>query len=283
MTPALLLQLLIPAQQPPSVPPPPPPRLHNSAEDAGDAEGQCGSPKKLKVGDRTLICIGFLDEDYRTPVLSGGKAGFYPRVDEYAAITVDSLEPIVQSRDWATMRPYRYMWMGLHNKRTVGQQRGIVDGDGECRPSNSTSDDGDVCYGWSLHNKPVYNADNFMVTSITALIHLDRGEVKKIQWDVSCNLCHSGKELLCLDDNTTETCYDREGDCNDCYLLIGQGCGEGGIRCAPKVHLAWIGTDANGHNLLSSGSILSSFSDYALSPVIDSSYEGIKGSLDGDE
>jgi len=121
------------------------------------------------------------------------------------------------------------------------------------------------------------------VTSITALIHLDRGEVKKIQWDVSCNLCHSGKELLCLDDNTTETCYDREGDCNDCYLLIGQGCGEGGIRCAPKVHLAWIGTDANGHNLLSSGSILSSFSDYALSPVIDSSYEGIKGSLDGDE
>ena len=41
------------------------------------------------IGVVYVICIGFLDEDYRTPVLSGGKAGFYPRVDEYAAITVD--------------------------------------------------------------------------------------------------------------------------------------------------------------------------------------------------
>jgi hypothetical protein len=103
-------------------------------------------------------------------------------------------------------------------------------------------------------------------------------------YDVSCNLCNGGnKELLCLTDNTTETCDGDEGDCNDCYLRIGEGCGEGGIRCAPKVHLAWIGTDANGHNLLSSGSILSSFSAYALGPVISDSYDGIRGSLDGDE
>lgn len=72
---------------------------------------------------------------------------------------------------------------------------------------------------------------------------------------------------MCLEDNTTQTCGGEPGDCRNCYLSIGEGCGPGGVPCAPMIYIAWLGTDKDGRNLLSSGSLLSRFSQCARAPT----------------
>ena len=68
-------------------------KLHASATDAGDAQGQCGSAtSSIGVNDRVEVCIGFEAVDARNAGGLGSKAVFYPRVDEYSSIAVNTCE-----------------------------------------------------------------------------------------------------------------------------------------------------------------------------------------------
>jgi len=99
------------------------------------------------------------------------------------------------------MQEFSYMWVGVNGQRTVGQEKGFIDADGECVRLNGTyfEPDGDrrVCYGWALHNKPVANPDNYLSTGLTAIVHLADGEVTRVVWDVGCTLVrHPRAHLL---------------------------------------------------------------------------------------
>mmetsp|Transcript_10907 Transcript_10907/g.21213 ORF Transcript_10907/g.21213 Transcript_10907/m.21213 type:complete len:301 (+) Transcript_10907:235-1137(+) len=255
--------------------------LSSSPTQAGDAAGQCGSVSSLAYNDRVMVCIGFEAEDRNEPGGPGSKAVFYPRVDQYSSISVDQLEGVVASYNWTLMQEFSYMWVGVNGQRTVGQEKGFIDADGECVRLNGTyfEPDGDrrVCYGWALHNKPVANPDNYLSTGLTAIVHLADGEVTRVVWDVGCTLCpEHQQELSCLADNTSIVCSSDGGGCSDCYLPIGERCGSGQHACAPKLYVAWVGTDSNGVPMTSAGQIISQYSQYSLQPVYNDLYKQVE-------
>ena len=236
------------------------------AADAGDAKGQCGSGgSKLRVGDRTEVCVGFAADDRRAAGGGGAKAVWYPRVDEYSSIAVDALEPVVSGAagGW---EQYAFMWLGVAGQRTVGQERGVKSADGAClRDGGGGGGGGGACFGWALHNKPLLNTDRFLASSLTAVVHLDNGAVSRIAWDDGCTMCPRRSDdessLLCLSDNTSIVC--SEGDdsaCTDCYQAAGPGCFASSGACTPTIFLAWTGSDSNGRPLRSGGKIFSRFS-----------------------
>ncbi len=129
----------------------------------------------------------------RSPTRPPQPASASPRLPTRAAV-----EPIVSRRNTAAVAPYRYMWVGVNGKRTIGQRRGVIDRDDDCVPTDrdpaaEAADKAGLktCYGWGFHNKPVVNDDHMMITAITALIHLDRGRISRIQWEETCNLARA--------------------------------------------------------------------------------------------
>jgi len=261
--------------------------LYNEPADAGDAMGQCGSleeASRLKQFDRVRICIGFESENAGVAGGSGQKAIFYPRVDQYSKLTIATLEPAVSSMNATQLAPIRHMWVGTEGKRTVGQVPGWVDAEGgHCVSSQANATD-EVCYGWTLHNKPVVTDDNMLVTAISVIIHLDGGRVNRVVWDNGCALCpgnvDGSDDLQCKWDGTSTQCLSSSygghiEDCSDCYLPLGSGCSDEPNSCSPAVHVAWVGTDKDGVPLTSAGSILSRFREYSLMPVYNSIYRRV--------
>mmetsp|Transcript_57212 Transcript_57212/g.113620 ORF Transcript_57212/g.113620 Transcript_57212/m.113620 type:complete len:194 (-) Transcript_57212:256-837(-) len=175
--------------------------------------------------------------------------------------------------DWDHRKAaYSEMWVGVHGRRTIGQQRGLWSADvGGCNATEGPVPDGAVvCYGWREHNKPVVTPDFWLSTGLTAIIHLDQGVVNRIVWDSSCNLCRtSDLDVSCRADQSNITC--GAGDdpwCRDCYAqLIPGTCSATSDVCSPQVYVAWIGTDKYGQPLLSAGSVLSRFADFAVSGI----------------
>ena len=91
------------------------------------------------------------------------------------------------------------------------------------------------------------------------------GRVNRIQWDSSCNLCPQSQapHLQCKADGTGMSCVG--GACHDCYAQLNGACVAGGSSiCAPKVYVAWLGTDKYGQPLLSAGSVLSRFAQSSV-------------------
>uniref|UniRef100_A0A7S0LKR5 Subtilisin n=1 Tax=Coccolithus braarudii TaxID=221442 RepID=A0A7S0LKR5_9EUKA len=252
--------------------------LSATASAAGDALGQCGAAsKELGANDRVQVCIGFEPADRRQAGGSGSKAVFYPRVDQYSNFAIDALEPVVASADWTVAQQYSYMWLGVAGQRTVGQERGVINDAGDCIQSDSG--EGRVCYGWALHNKPLVNRDKMLVSSITAIVHLERGEVTRVVWDNGCSLCpeRNNDALSCLQDNTTIVCSsDGDGACSDCFVRASaDSCASAQGRCTPTVYVAWVGTDKHGVPMTSAGKIFSRFGAYSLGPVYDSLYKEV--------
>ena len=98
---------------------------------------------------------------------------------------------------------YGAMWVGLNGRRTIGQQRGVLNAHGVCNATASASAGGQVCYGWAEHNKPVITQGFQLSQGLTVLIHLENGVVNRIVWDSSCNLCpKSTGDVACMWDGT---------------------------------------------------------------------------------
>lgn len=187
------------------------------------------------------------------------------------------MDGVASSSDAQSTSPYRHIWVGLQGKRTVGQLEGRTY-DGDICLANTSSVGGTRCYGWALHNKPMYTPENHMITSLTVIVHLDNGKASRIVWDDGCSMCPSDDELDCKQDNTSNVCYSGGSAvaCTDCYASLGNTCGSGSISCTPRVHVAWKGTDRLGRPLSSAGSILSQFRSNALSGLAGQLYKQIE-------
>ena len=222
--------------------------------------------------DTANICVGFHSANDGSGA-AGKKAMFQVKVDHYSTMSVDTLRPKM-GEAWSAKEPYSQVWVGLNGRRTIGQERGLKDGLGSCNATAASEVDGasadSVCFGWAEHNKPLIDRSNHFATGLTAVIHLDMGVVNRVQWDSSCNLCGGGgSELTCRPDGTNISCLGG-APCADCYAkLASNGCTHGSAVCAPKIYLAWLGTDKHGQPLLSAGSVLSRFAAYSVGGVTD--------------
>ena len=59
-----------------------------------------------------------------------------------------------------------------------------------------------VRLGLGLASTPTLS--RYLISSVTAIIHLSMGRIKTIVWDSGCNLCQGGDDVLkCMKDNTT--------------------------------------------------------------------------------
>ena len=269
-----------------------------AAECGVAATGLCGDlASSLPLGREqpATICLGFQGQEGDSTL--GKKAMFQVKVDHYATLSVDTLRPLMGAA-WTLKEPYSQMWLGINGRRTIGQELGLHNGRGQCNASSAaevagvqeanaagTGDGTSVCYGWAEHNKPVITRNNMISKGMTAIVHLDMGVVTRIMWDSSCNLCgeSAGAQLSCDADGTNVTCVN--GPCMDCYAqLQAGGCGVQTEVCAPKVYVAWLGTDVHGQPLLSAGSVLSRFQAYSVRGVTDtiaSEVNAIRAQVDG--
>lgn len=267
--------------------------LCRSAEECGHAHDLCGKLHgafPLAVRDQATVCVGFQGTEGGS---SGQKALFLVEVDKYASLRVDTLRTLM-GEEWSDLKAeHSRVWIGTQGRRTIGQQRGVLevgDGDFNCTgvigPGATSNVDGGAmaaqqisgpaCYGWTVHNKPLVLESGQLAQGLTAIIHLKMGRVQRIVWDSGCNLCPARKDTVqCLPDGTNVSCT-SEGltgggpvACSDCYAQLNSGCNVHTEVCAPKVYVAWLGTDRHGTPLLSAGSILSRFAAYSLSGVYD--------------
>ena len=192
-----------------------------SDERCGSAEGQCFSTGvPVQRMDRVELCLGFqsVDSPYAVQA-TGKKAIFSTKVDEYATLSVETraprrtppsapapafaaprsgaprvplaVAPIMKGSNFAAKQEYQYVWVGAHDKRTVGQSFGWASDDEKtCLSEAPASKAGtkEDCVGWRLHQKPVVTRGGRLISSATAIIHVDMGVVKSIMWDSSCNL-----------------------------------------------------------------------------------------------
>jgi hypothetical protein len=97
----------------------------------------------------------------------------------------------MKGSSFAAKQEYQYVWVGAHDKRTVGQSFGWASDDEKtCLSEAPASKAGtkEDCVGWRLHQKPVVTRGGRLISSATAIIHVDMGVVKSIMWDSSCNL-----------------------------------------------------------------------------------------------
>ena len=166
------------------------------------------------------LCLGFqsVDSPYAVQA-TGKKAIFSTKVDEYATLSVETraprrtppsapapafaaprsgaprvplaVAPIMKGSNFAAKQEYQYVWVGAHDKRTVGQSFGWASDDEKtCLSEAPASKAGtkEDCVGWRLHQKPVVTRGGRLISSATAIIHVDMGVVKSIMWDSSCNL-----------------------------------------------------------------------------------------------
>lgn len=265
--------------------------LCRSADECGEAHGLCGSlhgAYPLAKGGKATVCVGF--QDGATGGSSGKKALFEVEVDRYASLSVDSLRTLM-GQPWSDAKAeFSHVWLGTQGRRTIGQQRGALEGPGNCTgltgPGAVSSVDGGavaaiyapgpVCYGWSVHNKPAVLLSGELSQGLTAIVHLRMGRVSRIVWDSGCNLCPAGKPgLSCRADGTNISCTSSSlgGSssiaCDDCYSQINSNCNDASAVCAPKVYVAWLGTDMHGAPLLSAGSVLSRFQQGSLKGAYD--------------
>ena len=222
--------------------------------------------------------------------------------------------------DWNAKEAYSHMWVGVNGRRTIGQRAGVTDGRGTCNatvggaaPASELPEGVSVCYGWAEHNKPIVLPTNQLATGLTAVIHLDMGRVNRVVWDSSCNLVRMPRRsraraptqprgtrsrraqllrvtaqcpesrlqgLTCMPDRTGMACADGAA-CQDCYAQLQPGtCGVHDAVCAPKVYLAWLGTDGHGQPLLSAGSVLSRFQSNSVGSVTSAIYDDVQSLYD---
>lgn len=67
---------------------------------------------------------------------------------------------------------------------------------------------------------------------------------------------------MCQPDRTEISCV--SGQCRDCYAQLKPSCTAADAVCAPKIYIAWLGTDKHGQPLLSAGSVLSRFTENSV-------------------
>ena len=83
-----------------------------------------------------------------------------------------------------------------------------------------------------------------------------------------------------MPDRTGMACADGAA-CQDCYAQLQPGtCGVHDAVCAPKVYLAWLGTDGHGQPLLSAGSVLSRFQSNSVGSVTSAIYDDVQSLYD---
>jgi len=230
---------------------------------------------------------------------------------------------VVRSGQPEEIEQYARLWVASRGQRTVGQRQGLLArrGDGATLCVVNAADDAAdgggsgrapaigvsaanvterVCYGWQAHDKPLvgYGPYGAMLASgLTAIVHLNMGEVSRVVWDDGCSLCSTGADsadaLVCLPDNTSSVCSSggAPAACTDCYLRL-SGCDAAGTAadpaaadpaavraCAPTVHLAWIGTDARGRPMRSGGKVFSRFRAYNLQATVSDAYGAVSAAV----
>ena len=233
---------------PPSLPGAPV-TLCRSASGCGEASAVCGGTREaLGKLDKATVCLGFLRAG--APAESGTKALFKVTVDKFAALSVDNLRTLMGAPWDAKKEGFGEIWVGLKGKRTIGQRRGVLFDGGVC---NSTDQDIEppegsrICYGWAEHNKALVDENFYLAHGLTVIVHLNFGRVNRIVWDSNCNLCTRAGEIECMWDRSPVACAGNEGYCKDCYAQLQRGkCTDKSAVCAPKVYLAWLGTDKHG-------------------------------------
>lgn len=117
----------------------------------------------------------------------------------------------MMTASWDERKHYEEMWVGMRGKRTIGQQRGTVLSDGECNATSAADPEGETCFGWTVHNKPLLTEDYLVATGHTVIIHLSFGVVNRIVWDSSCNLCSESGEISCHWDQTDVSVRELHG------------------------------------------------------------------------
>jgi len=240
----------------------------------------CGAASgPLQRTDQIMLCLGF--QQPGGPSANGSKALFRVKVDSFSTLKVDTLRTLM-GMDWDHRKEaHSQMWVGVHGRRTVGQQRGLWSAEaGGCNAtSGPVPADAVVCYGWTEHNKPVVTPDFWLSTGLTVIVHLDQGVVNRIVWDSSCNLCGSTSDadVTCRWDQSNITCSGGEANsCSDCYVQLTPGtCHASSDVCSPHIYVAWVGTDKHGQPLLSAGSVLSRFADFAVAGVTNAIIEEV--------
>ena len=191
---------------------------------------------------------------------------------------------------WAQKEPFSQLWVGVAGRRTIGQREGVYDrGSRECNATTPESTTGGGassdassgssaprCYGWTTHNKPVITRASQLSSGLTAIVHLDMGVVNRIVWDSGCNLCREPTaEVTCLPDHSNISCVG--GECTDCYAQLAErSCTAADEVCAPRVYVAWLGTDKHGQPLLSAGSVFSRFQQHSVAKFANKVIGGVK-------
>jgi len=230
----------------------------------------------LGRGDRAIICFGMFGAAGGAGPAGGRKVMFDVITDHYSTLSVDALRTTMGG-PWSLKEPFSQAWVGVNGRRTVGQRRGVTSNGKECNATDvvEVPNGLEVCYGWAAHDKPMVTRSSsgatMLANGLTAVVHLDMGVVNRVVWDSSCNLCPDWQSaeadaLRCMGDGTNIACVD--GPCNDCYATLPVGrCTQRSEVCAPKIYLAWLGTDKHGQPLLSAGSVLSRFQANSVASV----------------
>lgn len=192
--------------------------------------------KDYKTGDKIVLCVyvdemNFTDTNATASTSHGHFIAFTSRVDVYSAVKLN------------------YSYSGIYN-----------DNCGNASISNDTNDvsvfiNCSMSYGIFLAfgdsiTTPYapYLKDILVAKVFSAVVTLESGKVKKIQWDNYCDICSEE----CIDFNGEEVCAEKE--CS--YDKIED--------CDPRVYVSWIGTDSDGNNLLSSTYRISQFRKYSI-------------------
>jgi len=97
---------------------------------------------------------------------------------------------------------------------------------------------------------------DYVVPYWVAIINMQDGVPKSIQWDDGCYAC-SGDACI------NQTCA---VDINSCYPIDPTS----QTDCDLKVYIAWFGTDSSGTYLTSAGKVPSRFLEYSVSSAVSS-------------
>mmetsp|Transcript_9032 Transcript_9032/g.14794 ORF Transcript_9032/g.14794 Transcript_9032/m.14794 type:complete len:221 (+) Transcript_9032:321-983(+) len=96
----------------------------------------------------------------------------------------------------------------------------------------------------------LFRKDNLVVSFLTVVINLDKGNVTDMRWDDDCSACSNS---ACVDGN--------------CAVDFTTECPVNPSACDPKVYIAWSGTDRQGRFMTSSGNVPSQFRFYSIGAV----------------
>jgi hypothetical protein len=206
---------------------------------ADDCEGRgCSCApmygRRLSRFDQAVACL----------YLGGQKAVFYPNVDEYAVLEIKGISP--RSTNGTSGSE---LWLAVEGQGTTGQNEALQ---------------------WVDHTKR-WLYDGKVSPFFTAIVHMNRGKVDRIQWDSGCATCSPANKNVCVPDGSPVRCsLDEypENQCSDCAQPFDE-CSVA-EQCVPRVYVAWLGTDSSGSPCTSASKVISRFRGSSVRGLYDS-------------